>query len=167
MIFEQALIRKTIWQTAAIVLIGFAISIALNSVRTNGIPLVGDWSPEARITDKSGTSLIVSPEEVKNLFDAGQVLFLDARSGADYESGHIQGALNLPWQEFDDYFDRIMHQLPEDRTIVTYCEGETCELSKDLARALIEMGFANVRVLVNGWSVWKNMGQPVTVGGTP
>jgi len=160
-------LQKTSWQAAAIVLIGFAISIGLNSVRSNGIPLVGDWSPQARFTDKSGTSLVISPEEVKSLFAAGQVLFLDARFASDYEAGHIQGALNLPWQEFDAYFDQIVQQLPEDRTIVTYCDGETCDLSKDLARALIEMGFANVRVLVNGWSVWKNMDLPVTNGGTP
>ncbi len=167
MIIEQTLIRKTIWQTAAIALIGLAVSLGINQFRSQGIPLVGDWSPESRITDKSGESLIIPPEQAKSLFESGKAFFLDARSADDYHAGHIQGSLNLPWLEFDDYFDRIMQELPEDRVIITYCEGETCELSKDLARALIEMGFANVRVLVNGWGIWQKQGLPVTVGDMP
>ncbi|MEZ4525435.1 MAG: rhodanese-like domain-containing protein [Desulfobacterales bacterium] len=167
MALEQTLIRRALWQAAAIALIGLVISLGINQFRSQGLPLVGDWSPEARITDRSGESLVIPPEQAKSLFESGKVFFLDARSADDYQAGHIQGALNLPWQEFDTHFERIMPDIPEDRVIVTYCEGETCELSKDLARALIEMGFSNVRVLVNGWSVWKNMGQPVAVGGTP
>ncbi len=167
MTFEPTLIRRALWQGAAIALIGLVLSLALNQFRSQGLPLVGDWSPEARITDRSGESLVIPPEQAKSLFESGKVLFLDARSADDYQAGHIQGALNLPWQEFDSYFDRIMQEIPEDRMIVTYCEGETCELSKELARALIDMGFSNVRVLVNGWTVWKNMGQPVTVGEMP
>jgi 3-mercaptopyruvate sulfurtransferase SseA len=45
-------------------------------------------------------------------------------------------------------------------TIITYCDGESCELSHELALFLKEMGFANVRVLVNGWTVWQQAGLP-------
>ncbi len=160
-------LQKTSWQAAAIVLMGFALSIALNSVRPNGIPLVGDWSPEGRITGESGESLIIPFEDARKLFEAGDAVFLDARPASDYESGHIQGAKNLPWLEFDDYFDRIVAELPENRTIITYCEGETCDLGKQLARALIDMGFPHVRVLANGWGVWKKQGLPAAKGEMP
>lgn len=48
--------------------------------------------------------------------------------------------------------------------IVTYCDGESCDLSHELALFLKEMGFENVRVLVNGWSVWQQAGLPTDAG---
>jgi len=86
---------------------------------------------------------------------------VDARSESLYREGHIQGALNIPWQEVDRYFVEVMERLDPEKTIITYCDGETCELSHELALFLQEMGFQSVRVLVNGWTVWKEAGLPV------
>ena len=63
--------------------------------------------------------------------------------------------------KFSEYFDKATSDLANDRMIITYCEGETCELSKELANALIETGFTHVRVLINGWSVWNQHRFPV------
>jgi 3-mercaptopyruvate sulfurtransferase SseA len=49
-------------------------------------------------------------------------------------------------------------------TLITYCDGESCDLSHELALFLKEMGFENVRVLVNGWSVWQQAGLPFQTG---
>lgn len=48
-----------------------------------------------------------------------------------------------------------------DAVIITYCDGDTCNLSKELALLLENLGFSKVRVLVNGWTVWQNAGLPV------
>jgi rhodanese-related sulfurtransferase len=48
--------------------------------------------------------------------------------------------------------------------IITYCDGETCELSHDLALFLRDAGFTDSRVLVNGWTVWQQAGLPVGIG---
>jgi 3-mercaptopyruvate sulfurtransferase SseA len=45
-------------------------------------------------------------------------------------------------------------------TLICYCDGENCELSHDLALFLANMGFEDTRVLVNGWTVWKEAGLP-------
>lgn len=161
--------RKSLWvkvSRQSIFLIGISMILALgiNQFRPDGIPLIGDWSPENRIVTEAGESLVISLEDAKALFETGNVIFLDARPASEYESGHIQGALNLPWQEFDDYFDQVWQNIPENKTVIAYCDGETCELSKDLARALKGMGIPDVRVLVNGWSLWKNQGLPVSGG---
>ena len=44
--------------------------------------------------------------------------------------------------------------------IITYCDGESCDLSHELALFLKEMGYDNVRILVNGWTVWQHAGLP-------
>jgi len=104
-------------------------------------------------------------EEVEALFFARMALFLDARPPDQYAAGHIQGALSLPWDAFAETFPRVMASVPRETTIVTYCDGETCGLSKDLAFALLQEGYFNVRVLVNGWTLWQQNNMPVETGG--
>ena len=54
-----------------------------------------------------------------------------------------------------------MADVSEERAVITYCDGETCELSMELAVFLRNAGYKNVKVLSNGWSVWKQDGLPV------
>ena len=91
-------------------------------------------------------------------------MFIDARSLDDYVKGRIQGARSLPWQEVDSNFIGATQDLDLETRIVTYCDGETCELSHDLALFLRDAGFTNSRVLVNGWTVWQQAGLPVESG---
>ena len=48
--------------------------------------------------------------------------------------------------------------------IITFCDGQSCRLSHELALFLREMGYENVRVLVNGWTLWQQAGLPVSAG---
>jgi rhodanese-related sulfurtransferase len=107
-----------------------------------------------------GENLVVPLDEALALHGAGVAVFLDARPEEAFNSGHVAGARNLPWQDFDARFPEIMEAIPPDAFIITYCDGEACSLSKDLALALRNMGYTQVRVLVNGWSVWKDEGLP-------
>jgi 3-mercaptopyruvate sulfurtransferase SseA len=45
-------------------------------------------------------------------------------------------------------------------TIITYCDGERCPLSRELAEALRVEGVENVRELRNGWTLWQEQGLP-------
>jgi rhodanese-related sulfurtransferase len=74
---------------------------------------------------------------------------------------HIAGALNLPWEDFEAHFQQVMADVPPDALIITYCDGESCALSKDLALALQGKGYPHVRVLPNGLSLWKDEGLPL------
>ena len=58
----------------------------------------------------------------------------------------------------------IIADMKNDAVIITYCDGESCNLSKDLALFLESLGFTNVRVLVNGWTVWRDAGLIVESG---
>jgi len=145
---------KSIPQAAAILLISALFALLINELRPGRISWVADWSPRAQLTLDSGASLEVSLEEAETLFFAGTALFLDARSPNLYGEGHIEGAKNLPWEEFDQYFPKVMEGISLDTPIVTYCDGDGCGLSKELATALLGHGYNNVRVLVNGWTVW-------------
>ena len=112
----------------------------------------------------SGAGRIISLEKAYELHAQNKALFLDARPDAWYEMGHIRSAKNLPPSQFDELFDKVMGNTPKNQTIVTYCDGEGCELSHDLAVALVQKGFTNVHVLVNGWTLWSESGLPIEEG---
>ena len=151
---------QILWQAAVIVLSAGFIGVVFNKVHPEGLPLVADWSPEARLTADSGESLVVSLEEARVLCSTEKAVFLDARSPELYAQGHIRCARNLPWQDFERFMERIVSEIPLDVQIVTYCDGEHCSLSEDLARELLAMGYERVWVLLNGWTRWLEAGFP-------
>ena len=69
-----------------------------------------------------------------------------------------------PNQLKDREAELLLGVIPENAWIVTYCDGETCSLSEDLAKGLIAMGYQNVRVLPNGLTRWMEAGLPVERG---
>lgn len=156
--------RTALVQTAAILSITFGLGLVVNAVRSDGIALTAGRSVEARLTTPTGESLIVALAKAEKMFVDKAAVFMDARSKQEYDAGHIQGAINLPWHEVEQQIVGVVERIPPDRLIITYCDGETCALSKDLALFLKEMGYEKVRVLVNGWSLWKGAGLPVEAG---
>ena len=73
------------------------IGLAVNQLRPSGLPLVGDWTQDARFSDGAGDSLVVSLEKAEQWFRQERALFVDARSQREYAEGHIRGALSIPW----------------------------------------------------------------------
>ena len=153
-----------ILQSAIIIISAAALGFLVNQLRADGLSLIEDWSPEARVTTNSGGSMVVSLEEAREMCSNKGALFLDARSEDDYIRGHIRCAQNIPWQSFNKYVDRVFEMITDDAWIVTYCDGETCSLSEDLARELVAMGYQKVKVLLNGWTKWQEAGLPTERG---
>jgi rhodanese-related sulfurtransferase len=153
--------RSALWQVPAIVAIAMLLALVVNGLRTDGIPLVGEWSGETAPSATGDDSGLVSLAEAQRLFEAGGALFLDARSPADFAAGHIQGAVNLPWQQVDERFIEAAERIDSADRVIAYCDGEACELSHLLAGFLREMEYPRVRVLHNGFTVWRQAGLPV------
>ncbi|MDQ1329856.1 MAG: hypothetical protein QG578_118 [Thermodesulfobacteriota bacterium] len=155
---------KTSRQILFISLIVLIAGFASNKLRSDKIPFAEDWSAKSNLVTSSGENLEISIAEATNLFNKAEAVFIDARSGAEYDTGHIKGAKSLPYKEVDWKFVDAMTGVPEESAIITYCDGETCELSMELAVFLRNTGYKNVRVLSNGWTVWQQNGLPVETG---
>ncbi len=157
---QSNILRQTLWQIPVLILLSGLIAIGVNHLRANSIPLIGDWSTGSRVADTKGESLVIGLEQARLLFEQNAVQFVDARPQSQYAEGHVRDALSLPLQKVDRYFVERADRLESQKTIVTYCDGESCDLSHELALFLKEMGFENVRVLVNGWTIWQEAGLP-------
>ncbi len=93
----------------------------------------------------------------KALFDK-KYRFIDARDESDYNAGHVQGAMNIPFHEIEKFKDRL-NGLPKDQVYVTYCSA-ACDVSIDMAYYMAKMGFKKVYIFHGGWDEWKAAGYP-------
>ncbi|MBI5590267.1 MAG: rhodanese-like domain-containing protein [Deltaproteobacteria bacterium] len=155
---------RSIRQLSVIVLVTVAVALISNHFRSSPLQLVGNWSQEARLTSPSGRQMAISLDEAKNLHQSKGAVFMDARPFEEFTKGHIQGAISIPWQEAEQRVMDVTADLSNDAVIITYCDGDTCDLSKELSLFLENLGFSKVRILVNGWTVWHDAKLPVETG---
>jgi rhodanese-related sulfurtransferase len=101
----------------------------------------------------------ISREKLKAKMDRGDgFVLVEALSRRHYESIHLPGAVNLPY-EFVDEAEKV---LPDKHAeIIVYCMNEECEASREEARELEEMGYRHVLHYAGGKEGWIKAGLPV------
>jgi len=112
------------------------LSLGINHFRRDTLPLLGDWSPKARLSDlKTAEEPVVSLDEARALFLTGARSSLTPGRTRLPGRSH-PGALNLPTSNFEENFSQVMPDIPPDSLLITYCDGESCDLSKEVAMEL-------------------------------
>lgn len=104
---------------------------------------------------------------VKQLHDAGAAVLVDARSREEYETGHIPGARHLSADAVFEDPSLASRLDTRGLPIITYCSSADCNLSRDLAFALIEGGHRKVLVYKAGVAGWEAEGLPLVPGAAP
>jgi len=151
--------RVSLFQQVIIILAFSAgLGLAVNTLRSPPLPLIGVWSYSAF----SSKVEMVSLEDAVAKFIYNEALFLDARSEADYQLGHIQGALHLPVRtgDFGEKLQEFSLTVDHEKELIVYCDGIDCSLGPELASILKGLGYRNVSVLINGWTEWMMEGMP-------
>jgi rhodanese-related sulfurtransferase len=110
-----------------------------------------------------GTDIpLLNVAEAQDLWGKPSTLFLDVRSSIDYEFGHIKGAINLPWEEFDERYPTLKPQFERTAAIVVYCKSEDCGKSYWCALRLRRDGLRQTNIYPNGWYEWSDYQLPIT-----
>lgn len=86
----------------------------------------------------------------------GEVVVIDVRPAAEYESGHLPFARSMPVAELR----QRLKELPADKEIVAYCRGPFCMMSAEAVALLREHGF-DARKIADGTSEWLAAGLPL------
>lgn len=163
--FQTGLLQKTVLQAVILLVMAGLMALGVNYFRQEPIPLVADWSPDARLTTATGDSLVIPLDLAASFYNAREAVFVDTRPVEVFAKGHIPGAMSVPWKNVNEYIGLFLEKVPDSNAIViTYCDGMACELSEDLALMLQDMGYNHVKILVNGWTVWTEAGYPVEQG---
>lgn len=106
----------------------------------------------------------VSRAEAHTFAESPSVVFVDAREREAFESGHIAGAITVPYVG-GDVPEGALGVLRAASTVVTYCDTSGgCAASTRLARALVLAGVRDVRVLEGGMPGWLENGYAAEAG---
>jgi len=119
-------------------------------------------SPSDYVAKAKATIKECSVKDVRNGQNAGTLL-VDIRELAEYERGHLPGAVLIPrgLLEFEilPTLEKLGAGVPEDTDIVLYCG--TGGRSALAARSLDAMGFSNVRSMDGGIVAWAEANFPL------
>ncbi len=160
-----------------IVIISAVIGGFLNLIRADRVPWIAtqvSLMPADPVNPVSSDSLknVLLPRPMGMLLDGLQEtigkegIIIDSRLPDYYHEGHIAGAINIPFEEIDNFVTKLM-EIPQDTMVVVYCDGGECELSFDLAMFMIDLGYGKVYVYEGGWEEWSAAVLPVTMGDQP
>lgn len=101
----------------------------------------------------SASAELISPDSyVEQFADANaEYLLIDVRTPDEFDSGYIDGAINIP---VDQIANRLS-EIPSDIPVIVYCQSGN--RSATAARTLVENGYEQVYDL-GGIIAWTNAG---------
>ncbi|HMQ70334.1 MAG TPA: rhodanese-like domain-containing protein [Ignavibacteria bacterium] len=174
--------KKTFREVTVILVASVVIGIIANAVSSKGVPFIRDDSERFAVDtstvnieeikikrgklNKAGyyNPVNIPVEAAKMLYDEG-VLFVDGRDAAEFQAGHITGALNIDYKTFKDMTveekKQVMKDIKTEQLIVSYCGSDSCEISIDNAYEMAKAGYNDVKIFLGGYKEWNNLGYPV------
>ncbi|GFK92496.1 Thiosulfate sulfurtransferase GlpE [Fundidesulfovibrio magnetotacticus] len=151
------------WWPGVVVLVAVSIMAAwvVNEARPVKLPWWSDFRAEKAAQTQRKGFLTVAPAEARAMLVAGARLFVDAREPAEYEAGHIPGAVSVSAEALLTGMDSVLPGVEKGRPLLVYCGDLACPKSRDLAQGLKELGFADIAVMPEGLDGWRAAGGPV------
>jgi rhodanese-related sulfurtransferase len=151
-------LKRLILQVIIILCLSFVIGISAN------LSLIkkyrqGEFSSSFLSSEEFPSIQFIGVFEAEDLFVGGNAVFLDSRNEEKYLEGHILGALNIPFEGSERLVGEQI-SLPHGQTLIVYCDGNECQSSVLLAKALAEYGFEDIRIFFGGWVEWVAAGLP-------
>lgn len=154
-----------------LILVSCLCGFSYNAFSPKGIALVGEWdTSKGVISAGAKNNPVVHDLEitdvaiVKEIFDSGHAVFVDARAVEAFADGHIKGAVSLPIGLYEERLEAFLMKYPLSTYIVTYCTGRECEDSHELAQILLQFDYESVSVFIDGFPVWEENGFPTEKG---
>ncbi len=79
-----------------------------------------------------------------------EAVLLDVRTPAEYEQGHLPGAVNIDW--FAEDFNARLESIPKDAEVYVYCKkgGRSARASE----RLLSLGYTRVVDLTGGYDTY-------------
>ena len=112
----------------ALIIISLLLFVSMRNSKT---VLGGQPAPYRRVS---------ANEALELMQENPQAVIVDVRTPAEYESGHIQRAINIPNETISK---QPLKQLPDyDATILVYCRSGA--RSAQASRKLLTLGYTNV-----------------------
>jgi rhodanese-related sulfurtransferase len=89
------------------------------------------------------------------------LVILDNRSAADYDAGHIEGAVRLIDTDMTDEGVLAKHVKAKNGPVLFYCNGLKCGRAAKATTKAVEWGYTNVHYYALGLEEWKQRKLPL------
>jgi rhodanese-related sulfurtransferase len=102
----------------------------------------------------------VTPQQVREMQvqKSAALYVLDVRTPEEFASGHVPGAVNIPY----DQVAARLAEIPKDKEVVLYCRsGRRAGLA---AAELEKAGYADLQLMQGDMPAWEKAGMPVEGG---
>jgi rhodanese-related sulfurtransferase len=129
----------------------------LQSLAENLLPEVRD-TVQRFYRDRAGMEAI-SKDELLRRIEKGETVALDVRPQDEYISGHVRGAISIPFHELK----KRLKDIPSRKEVIAYCRGPYCVLAVEAVAILRDAGFRAFR-LEEGFPEWRSADMPVETG---
>jgi len=93
---------------------------------------------------------------VEAAFSYQNVPIIDARSQAEFEFGHIAGAVNIPYNS-KTIVDLAEKHALKNKPLIVYCSSSRCNVAHILANKLQNLGCKDVKIYAGGWEEWQRL----------
>ena len=153
---------KFAFQVVAVIAFSVVIAVIVNGAREVSLPLIMPFQPEYHCSSGMEAGPVLTPEAALASFGKAGTVFVDARPGEDYEKGHIQGAVNIPYSFLEPLPEDAMNRLKTYRIVVVYCNTREGQRSKLMAGEIYRSGIKDAFYLEGGLLAWTRAGGSVT-----
>ena len=137
-----------------VIYISFCILFAsCGNATDTGVPGGTEGQVEKRDSEKGEKTMYqqITAEDAKKIMDSDEdFVILDVREKDEYDSGHIPGAILLPYTETDAKAEELLPN--KDMQILVYCRSG--RRSKIASENLVNLGYTNVKEF-GGIIDWK------------
>jgi rhodanese-related sulfurtransferase len=178
-------LRQVAIEALAVAVLSIVVALAANAVSPRGLRLGRDYFPQGEkasapmvaVANDAGARLArlgfatVRAEEMLTWlrdpqYQAGLIVFVDARDDEKYRAAHIPGAWRFNHYRADEELPTVLPACLNGLTVVVYCSGGQCEDSEFAAIILRDAGVPreNLAVYVGGLSEWTEKKFPLEAG---
>ena len=141
-------------QAFAVSLLALIVAIAVNLIRSDGIPLLPPHSDDLVNTKKIEE---ISLLEARDLLGNKEAFFVDLRPSDSFNLARIPGSLNFPYETIYGMLASFSQQIPIKSRIILYGINKEDTSPWEVASLLQLMGYSNIYIMIDGWSGWEHM----------
>src|SRR5687767_1231816 len=152
-------------KTARPIILAFSLSligVLAHAQMKSAVPKKPQKSPLVSSAQKTtaGTFQRISQADAYKLYQENKAVFIDVRSNAQFQLGHIKGSLSIPGSQIVKRFG----EAAQGKIVITYCACSAEQSSGAAATNLVNHGVKNVWALKGGLNDWKANRYPIAAG---
>lgn len=117
--------------------------------------------PALVLAEEFQTPAITVPELLQKQASAQNIIVVDVRGSAEYKSGHVPGAINIPEARLKKKLDKLQ----DADGVVLYCLNG--KRTRKAEQTLLEKQFEHVYHLEGGLMAWREHGHKLKTGWGP